>query len=333
MKNIFCDGVFDLFHKGHLLHLKKIKEHFAEPIKLYVGLITDEVAKTYKRKPIYSTEQRKSILLSCIYVDKVILMDDLIINKEFMDKHNIDYVFHAFLNSTDSAKQSIFYEIPKKLNKFIEIEYNKDISTTKIIEKMNLDWGDIWEKKGNEKIDDLFLLNGWDSTGFNPKLLITKIRNHLNIPKNNSIIEIGCGSGLLSKYLDDFTYFGSDKSSSLINKHIKILNNIALNFSSDESIFKEKYFDFCICNSMLEYLTNRTELDATINEMEKITKKGIYIGSIRYKTRHVKTHKHKYNGIFNHFVIKKEYFSNRGYTIIDNLFEPNERYDVFKIFQ
>jgi len=31
MKCIYCDGIFDLFHSGHL---KQIREHFTEPIFL-----------------------------------------------------------------------------------------------------------------------------------------------------------------------------------------------------------------------------------------------------------------------------------------------------------
>ena len=67
--------------------------------------------------------------------------------------------------------------------------------------------------------------------------------------------------------------------------------------------------------------------------MERISKKGIYIGSIRYKTRQQKEKKHKFNGVFTHFVIEKQYFLNKGYTIMDDLFEPNDRYDVYKLFK
>lgn len=44
------------------------------------------------------------------------------------------------------------------------------------------------------------------------------------------------------------------------------------------------YFEYLICNSMLEYLNNMDDLNITINEFERITKKGIYIyiGSIKY---------------------------------------------------
>ena len=251
---IFCDGVFDLFHEGHLKHLKKIKKYFKTPIHLIVGLINDKTAEQYKRTPIFNETDRKKILLSCKYVDNVVLMDTLIIDENFINKYNIDFIFHAFSNKNDSIKQGKFYEIPRNLNKFIEIEYNKGISTTAILKNIHLNWKDIWEKKGTVDTQDLFLLNGWENTNFSPKLFISNMVNTLNILKDNSIIEIGCGSGLLSQYLTDFDYYGLDKSYTLVNKHINLLKNIVLNFDATETVFKDKYFDFCLCNGMLEYL-------------------------------------------------------------------------------
>ena len=96
MKIVFCDGVFDLFHTGHLKHFEKIHKYFNEPIKLKVGLINDKVATNYKRKPIYNEKKRYDILSSIKYINDVILMDDLIITEEFIKLHNIDYIFHAF---------------------------------------------------------------------------------------------------------------------------------------------------------------------------------------------------------------------------------------------
>ena len=193
MVTIFCDGVFDLFHEGHLKHLKKIKKYFKSSVHLIVGLINDKTAEQYKRRPIINETDRKKILLSCKYVDSVVLMDRLIIDETFIKTYNIDFIFHAFLNKNDLIKQNKFYEIPRKLNKFIEIEYNNGISTTEILKNMNLNWKDIWEKKGTVNTQDLYLLNGWENTKFNPELFISTVVNKLTILKDNSIIEIGCG--------------------------------------------------------------------------------------------------------------------------------------------
>lgn len=330
MLNVYCDGIFDLFHKGHLNHLKKIKEYFSEDIFLVVGVINDEESEKYKRKPIFSEQKRKKILDACMYTDKVIITDTLIITEEFMEKNNIDYIFHAFSDKKDINKQIEYYEIPVKLNKFIHINYNHGISTTQIIKESKLNWDDIWIKKGDMSTEDLYLLNGWEDTKFEPKDCVSNIINKLSINPENSVIEIGCGSGLLSQYFNKEKYMGIDKSRTLINKNIKILNSTVINFSSTDIVFKNNYFDYCICWSVLEYLKDYDELNNTINNMERITKTGLYIGSIRFKTRVVKEKKHKYNGVFRHFTIPKQYFIDRNYTVVDNKYS-DERYDVYKI--
>lgn len=329
---LFSDGIFDLFHNGHLKYLKKIKEYFSKDIEVYliVGIVNDKLSKSYKRQPIFSENQRKKILDSCIYVDKVIIINNLIITEEFIKENNIDYIFHSFSNKEDVEKQLIYYEIPKKLNKFIELNYNHGISTTQIIKNGNLNWDDIWLKKGNEEKIDLYSLNGWENTRFNEKECVNNIINTLSINNDNTIIEIGCGAGLLSQYFNKENYMGIDKSLSLINKSIKILNNNVLNFSCTEIVFKDNYFDYCICNSMLEYLKDYSELDKTIDNMERISKKGIYIGCITHKTRTIKEDKHIYVGTYTHFIIPKKYFIDRNYIVIDNKYS-NERYDAYKI--
>ena len=71
-----------------LVEIQKIKKYFKTPIYLIVGLINDKTAEKYKRKPIFDETNRKKILLSCKYVDDVVLMDTLIIDENFINKYN-----------------------------------------------------------------------------------------------------------------------------------------------------------------------------------------------------------------------------------------------------
>lgn len=338
---IYCDGIFDLFHKGHLEHFKKIHQYFNEPIHLIVGIISDKVAINYKRKPVFNENKRLKIIESILYVNETFITDTLILDESFFDKYKIDYIVHAFNDPSDKYKQTTFFEYAIKKNKFIEIDYNVGTSTTKIIEsyygtemikkhEKNLKWNEIWENKGIEDTSDLYMLNGWENTAFDPHKLITNIINTLYINKDEKILEIGCGAGLLSTFLKDYDYFGLDYSITLVSKHIQLLENIVINFSCTDIIFKDNYFDYVIINSTLEYLNSMDELNKTISEIERITKKGIYIANIRHKTRTIKIDKHKYDGEFSHFIINKEYFSKLGYKIIESLYDE-DRYDVYKI--
>ena len=116
---IYCDGIFDLFHSGHLNHFKKINDFYNEPIELIVGIISDKIAESYKRKPIINELHRLKMISSILYVHEAFITDMLILDLEFLSKYKIDYVVHSFNNSNDKNKQLEFFELPIKLNKFI----------------------------------------------------------------------------------------------------------------------------------------------------------------------------------------------------------------------
>lgn len=132
---IYTDGIFDLFHRGHIEYLNLIKKTYPN-FKLYVGIINDQDATKYKRKPIYNHEDRVTIISNIKYVDNVIENAPLIVNEEFLNKYNIDLVVHGFSNEKDIEKQKEFFEIPVQLNKFASIPYYNKISSTEIIEKI-----------------------------------------------------------------------------------------------------------------------------------------------------------------------------------------------------
>lgn len=130
-KNIvYIDGVFDLFHRGHLESLKKAK-NFVKNCYLIVGVVSDEDAENYKRKPIISFDDRCEIIKSINIVDDVICGCPLVVTMDFINKHNINYVVHGFSNNSDWEKQKLFFEPIK--NYFSTIEYYDKISTTDII--------------------------------------------------------------------------------------------------------------------------------------------------------------------------------------------------------
>ena len=132
MKIIYLDGIFDLFHKRHLESFKKAKELF-DDVYLIIGVVSDEVATKYKRKPIINENDRADIIKSIGIVNKVILGVPLKANLEFLEKYKIDYVVHGFSNNEDFYKQKDYYQHLIDTNKFIRIEYYNKTSTTEII--------------------------------------------------------------------------------------------------------------------------------------------------------------------------------------------------------
>lgn len=135
MKIIYTDGIFDLFHRGHLEYIKHCKETFTD-VFLIVGIVNDKDATGYKRPPIYCENDRYEIVSNIKYVDKIVKDAPLIIDENFMNEHQIDYVIHSFSNEADAEKQKEFFKVPIMLNKFMTIQYYSSISTTDIIKKI-----------------------------------------------------------------------------------------------------------------------------------------------------------------------------------------------------
>jgi cytidyltransferase-like protein len=137
-KIVYIDGVFDLFHRGHLESLIKAKNIFNDPDNtfLLVGVVSDATCASYKRTPIINEQDRVEIIRYIKLVDKVIFPCPLIVDMKFISDHNIDIVVHGFSNETDRNNQQTFYEIIKTHECFMEIDYYSKTSTTDIINKI-----------------------------------------------------------------------------------------------------------------------------------------------------------------------------------------------------
>ncbi len=139
MKIVYTDGIFDLFHRGHVEYLKACKNIFkdlGEEVFLIVGIVNDKDASGYKRIPIYNENDRYEIIENIKCVNKIIKDAPLIITEDFMDQHKIDYVIHSFSNSNDEGAQDEFFKVPIQMGKFKKIQYYSSISTTDIIKKI-----------------------------------------------------------------------------------------------------------------------------------------------------------------------------------------------------
>ena len=68
MKVVLCHGVFDLFHVGHLEHLKQAREMGDH---LLVSVVADRFCS--KGKPIYDENERLQLLWSLRCVSDVVL--------------------------------------------------------------------------------------------------------------------------------------------------------------------------------------------------------------------------------------------------------------------
>jgi len=74
MNVVFTNGCFDVIHRGHIELLKYCKSLGY----VVVGLNSDSSVKRLKgsNRPIFNVNDRREVLLSCRYVDEVIVFDE-----------------------------------------------------------------------------------------------------------------------------------------------------------------------------------------------------------------------------------------------------------------
>jgi glycerol-3-phosphate cytidylyltransferase len=119
----YTSGIFDLFHTGHLNILKKAKENCDY---LIIGLASNQYCKNAKGfYPIIDYNQRKTIIKSIKYVDKVIKRND-----STYPNTKIDIAFKGtdWKNSNRGFKLEKY--LKKKNIKLKYIPYTKTISST-----------------------------------------------------------------------------------------------------------------------------------------------------------------------------------------------------------
>lgn len=129
-KTVYLDGVFDVFHLGHL---KAIRQCAKLGDRVIIGITGDKDATSYKRRPIIREAERVEIVRAIREVDEIVCPCPLVVTEEFMESYGIDLVVHGFANDEDAKKQEKFFEIPASLGKFQRIGYYKGQSTSDII--------------------------------------------------------------------------------------------------------------------------------------------------------------------------------------------------------
>lgn len=124
---VYCNGVFDLCHNGHLIFIKKAASYGN---RLIVGVHSDKTVESYKRVPVLNEILRYNTIKNCKFVTDIVEDAPLTITEEFINKYKIDYVIvpEEYAKSSDPN-----YIVARKLNKEIVVDRYADISTSDII--------------------------------------------------------------------------------------------------------------------------------------------------------------------------------------------------------
>tara|TARA_B100001093_G_scaffold513914_1_gene586812 strand:+ start:5507 stop:5914 length:408 start_codon:yes stop_codon:yes gene_type:complete len=103
MNRILVDMSATILHHGHVRLLAKASEHG----KVIVALTSDsEILLKKNYMPELAFNERREILESIKYVDEVI-SSPWLIDDEFLDIHNIDFLVHGHDNKNQVAKEKL----------------------------------------------------------------------------------------------------------------------------------------------------------------------------------------------------------------------------------
>ena len=120
---VYLDGVFDLFHLGHMRLLRRAR---ALGRKLVVGVVTDAETAKWKRQPVVPFELRLRTVEASGLADLVVKAEP--IDARFLDSLGIDLVVHG-----DDSEQAEYYRVPLQRGIMRYLSYTPDLSTTQLL--------------------------------------------------------------------------------------------------------------------------------------------------------------------------------------------------------
>ena len=144
---LYADGVFDMFHHGHMRLLEQCKKRFTHAF-LIVGVSGDEETHRLKGKTVMNEAERAEAVAHCKWVDEVICQSHWSLTLEFLDLHQIDFVCHDEAPYPGGGGEDIYAPI-KSAGRFLATLRTDGISTSDIILRIVRDYDDFVRRNLN----------------------------------------------------------------------------------------------------------------------------------------------------------------------------------------
>lgn len=181
---VYADGIFDLFHIGHMKQLEQCKKAFKN-VTLVVGVPSDKVTHKLKGLTVLTDEQRCDSLRHCKWVDEVIPNSPWVLNVDFLKKHKIDYVAHDDIPYTSAGVDDVYKPV-KELGKFLVTQRTDGISTSDIITTIIRDYDKYLMRNFSRGATRQELNVSWlKQNELNAKQFITKLASKYKRAKRN----------------------------------------------------------------------------------------------------------------------------------------------------
>jgi cytidyltransferase-like protein len=318
---IYCDGVFDLLHSGHIKHFDTILE-LNPNCKLIVGVVTDEDAESYKRKPIMTFDSRIHII-SKINGIETCIKAPLLVTNDFINEHHIDLIYHAFSNENDIDVQKEFFKVPLELGIMRTVPYNHGISTSQTISE----WNKIWDKKSQIQKDPR-VLAGWEETDYCPKKLVSLFREQTCASVGDTILDIGIGSGYTASFMHGFNIIGMEQSPGLQSYCTMNTNIFCIQSAYPIVPFKNESFDWVFTNSVLQYLDTIEQVLEAMNESIRVSVKGVFVSNIRHSPSPQRNKHVIKEGTVKHLIIDPKILETIGFKILPSSYDPEHYFSA-----
>lgn len=275
----------DIIHPGHI-NILKIAREYAQKIQgeVVLGLLSDSAIASYKRVPYMSFQQRKAIVESLKYVDRVVSQNTLSYEQNIRDLRP-RYVVHGddWKSGVQQQTRQNVIDVLKELGcgELIEPKYTPDISSTALNQKVRMN-----KINTEERVRSLTHL-------FSSK---TNLR-FLNV--------FSLLSAKLGNYCEEFDVFYFDNELASLEKGEKL-------GLDEKTLIFQKIFEFSnkplICD--LEFSGEEKTIQA-IQRLERIGVSGIVLQNWREYGNFYKTYQNmKKAQISKNFFIFLEYLDN-----------------------
>ena len=306
---VYAPGVWDMIHIGHIDFLRRAK---ALGDKLVVGVQSDEFVEKQKgHRPIINTQNRIDTVEALGCVDLAVPYNDY------------NYLAHAeivnagiFALSEDNKNADRFKAVRKNM-KVVYLPYNKSISSTdiknRVIKQSNV-WAGIWDKVASTK-DDNYKIVGHHNPDVTWQLADYFIKK-LSIVSNETILDFGCGAGLILKEIDAHG-FGIDISPAMINRAVKHYPKGS--FIVCDHIPFRGHFDHIISWGVFHYLPDLKSAEKIVKKMLSLSKSVLLseIPDIDKRSERLENRK-KLGKIINPepLYYKKSFFTKLGFKVL-----------------
>ena len=145
-------------------------------------------------------------------------------------------------------------------------------------------WKNIWDEKGTSESNDLLYLCGWEhlDMDISSETVADGIKSIMGIESGDSVLEIACGAGFLSREFQDTSFSGVDYSEPLICKHKTLFPTHDVQVCESNSLpFEDDAFNKVFANGLFQYLPDLDYALETISEMSRVATDSILLSDLK----------------------------------------------------